>query len=71
MFLAFNNGIAATADYIELDKTNRYIKKIRNLQIVNGFSAVLKRIHFAIVSSKYTLLIFLMLSGKLSLINFA
>ena len=36
MFLAFNNGIAATADYIELDKTNRYIKKIRNLQIVNG-----------------------------------
>jgi len=36
MFLAFNNGIAATADYIELDETNRYIKKIRNLQIVNG-----------------------------------
>lgn len=36
MFLAFNNGIAATADYIELDESNRYIKKIRNLQIVNG-----------------------------------
>jgi hypothetical protein len=36
MFLAFNNGIAATADHIELDETNRYIKKIRNLQIVNG-----------------------------------
>ncbi|MDR2125296.1 MAG: AIPR family protein, partial [Prevotellaceae bacterium] len=36
MFLAFNNGIAATADYIELDETSRYIKKIRNLQIVNG-----------------------------------
>jgi len=36
MFLAFNNGIAATADHIELDKDNRYIKKIRNLQIVNG-----------------------------------
>ena len=36
MFLAFNNGIAATADYIELDKTGRYIKHIRNLQIVNG-----------------------------------
>jgi len=36
MFLAFNNGIAATADYIELDETNRYIRKIRNLQIVNG-----------------------------------
>jgi hypothetical protein len=36
MFLAFNNGIAATADYIGLDETNRYIKKICNLQIVNG-----------------------------------
>jgi len=36
MFLAFNNGIAATADHLELDETNRYIKKIRNLQIVNG-----------------------------------
>ncbi len=36
MFLAFNNGIAATADHIELDKENRYIKKISNLQIVNG-----------------------------------
>lgn len=36
MFLAFNNGIAATADYLELDETSRYIKKIRNLQIVNG-----------------------------------
>ena len=36
MFLAFNNGIAATADYIELDETGRYIKHIRNLQIVNG-----------------------------------
>lgn len=36
MFLAFNNGIAATADHIELDETNRYIRKISNLQIVNG-----------------------------------
>jgi hypothetical protein len=36
MFLAFNNGIAATADYIELDETGRNIKHIRNLQIVNG-----------------------------------
>jgi hypothetical protein len=36
MFLAFNNGIAATADHIELDEENRYIKKISNLQIVNG-----------------------------------
>lgn len=36
MFLAFNNGIAATADHLELDETSRYIKKIRNLQIVNG-----------------------------------
>lgn len=36
MFLAFNNGIAATADSIELDETGRYIKQIRNLQIVNG-----------------------------------
>lgn len=36
MFLAFNNGIAATADHIELDDTERYIKRINNLQIVNG-----------------------------------
>lgn len=36
MFLAFNNGIAATADHIELDEDNHYIKKVRNLQIVNG-----------------------------------
>lgn len=36
MFLAFNNGIAATADHIELDETNRFIRKISNLQIVNG-----------------------------------
>ncbi len=36
MFLAFNNGIAATADHIELDESNHYIKRIKNLQIVNG-----------------------------------
>jgi len=36
MFLAFNNGIAATADHIELDETSHYIKKVSNLQIVNG-----------------------------------
>lgn len=35
MFFAFNNGIAATADHIELDENNQ-ICKIRNLQIVNG-----------------------------------
>ncbi len=35
-FLAYNNGITATADGIELDETGRYIKKISNLQIVNG-----------------------------------
>ncbi|CDN31925.1 hypothetical protein BN938_1845 [Mucinivorans hirudinis] len=36
MFLAFNNGIAATADHIELDTTGRFISKVSNLQIVNG-----------------------------------
>ncbi len=36
MFFAFNNGIAATADHIELDDSGRYITKISNLQIVNG-----------------------------------
>lgn len=35
MFFAFNNGIAATADHIELNENNQ-IQKIRNLQIVNG-----------------------------------
>jgi hypothetical protein len=36
MFLAFNNGIAATADKIILDESNQNILKINNLQIVNG-----------------------------------
>lgn len=36
MFLAYNNGIAATADHIELDETRHFIKHISNLQIVNG-----------------------------------
>lgn len=36
MFLAYNNGITATADSIQLDDTGRFIKSISNLQIVNG-----------------------------------
>jgi hypothetical protein len=36
MFLAYNNGISATADHIELDETGHNVKKISNLQIVNG-----------------------------------
>lgn len=36
MFLAYNNGIAATADAMELDEDGRTIKSISNLQIVNG-----------------------------------
>ena len=36
MFLAYNNGIAATARSITLDKTGRYIKSVNDLQIVNG-----------------------------------
>lgn len=36
MFLAFNNGIAATADHIELDESGHFVSKINNLQIVNG-----------------------------------
>jgi len=36
MFFAFNNGIAATADHIELDETRHFVNKINNLQIVNG-----------------------------------
>lgn len=36
MFFAFNNGIAATADHIELDSTGHFVNKINNLQIVNG-----------------------------------
>ena len=36
MFLAYNNGIAATADAMELDEEGRNIKSISNLQIVNG-----------------------------------
>ncbi len=36
MFLAFNNGIAATADSIELSDDGKHIKKVHDLQIVNG-----------------------------------
>lgn len=36
MFFAYNNGLAVTADHIELDESGHFIKKIRNLQIVNG-----------------------------------
>jgi AIPR protein. len=38
MFLAFNNGIAATADELELKKNDRgyYINYVKDLQIVNG-----------------------------------
>ena len=36
MFFAYNNGISATADSIVLDESNSVIRKINNLQIVNG-----------------------------------
>ena len=36
MFLAYNNGIAATADAVELTADNRGIKSLTGLQIVNG-----------------------------------
>ncbi len=35
-FFAYNNGITATATSLELNNENNRIKKIRNLQIVNG-----------------------------------
>lgn len=36
MFFAYNNGIAATATEIEIDETTNRIKRIKNLQIING-----------------------------------
>ncbi|GAB5436844.1 AIPR family protein [Falsiruegeria mediterranea] len=38
MFLAYNNGIAATADSVELDKSDDglVLKSVNNFQIVNG-----------------------------------
>ena len=36
MFFAYNNGISATADAIVLDDSGGIIRKIDNLQIVNG-----------------------------------
>lgn len=38
MFLAFNNGIAATADELKLTKTDKgyFIDSVKDLQIVNG-----------------------------------
>lgn len=55
MFLVFNNGVAATADHIELDQTNRYIKtqpltncewrtnNRRNLRILLGKTRSIQR----------------------------
>ncbi|MBO7500633.1 MAG: AIPR family protein [Fibrobacterales bacterium] len=36
MFFSYNNGISATGEAVVLDKSRNRIKKIRNLQIVNG-----------------------------------
>ncbi len=36
MFFAYNNGIAATATEIEIDDINHRIKRIKDLQIING-----------------------------------
>ena len=36
MFFAYNNGIAATATEIEIDEKNHCIKRIKDLQIING-----------------------------------
>lgn len=36
MFLAFNNGISATADTLEVSADGKYISKVHDLQIVNG-----------------------------------
>ena len=36
MFFAYNNGITATAEEVELDSTGERILRLRNLQIVNG-----------------------------------
>lgn len=36
MFFAYNNGIAATATEIEIDELSNRIKRIKNLQIING-----------------------------------
>ena len=35
-FFAYNNGITTTGEHIEFDESGRFIKKIHNLQIVNG-----------------------------------
>ena len=36
MFFAYNNGIAATATEIEIDKEKNCIRRIKDLQIING-----------------------------------
>jgi len=36
MFFAFNNGLTATADEVEFDAGQKTIRRINNLQIVNG-----------------------------------
>ncbi len=35
-FLAYNNGLTATAETVVFDRTGKYITGIKNLQIVNG-----------------------------------
>lgn len=39
-FLAYNNGLSATAEWVEFDKGGNTVSKIRGLQIVNGGQTV-------------------------------
>lgn len=36
MFFSYNNGLAVTAEEVDADQNNTLIKRVRNLQIVNG-----------------------------------
>jgi len=36
MFFAYNNGLTATAEYVQTDKTRGRMQSVTNLQIVNG-----------------------------------
>src|SRR5690606_31077456 len=48
-FFAYNNGITATADYIDFEEApdGLKIRKVRNLQIVNGGQTTASLFHTA------------------------
>jgi hypothetical protein len=71
MFFAYNNGIAATAENIETEIIDNaiYIKKVKNLQIVNGGQTTASIFNAKYVEKKRSDLNNVFVPMKLSVVN--